>query len=70
MASVFNKKITPACKYCRFSSKLSFGTEILCKKRGFNEPDGYCRSYKYDPLKREPSRIELNNNYKKEDFEI
>lgn len=70
MPSVFNKKITPACKYCRYSTQLSFGSEILCSKRGFNDPDGSCRQYKYDALKRDPSRVYIDNNYSKEDFEI
>ncbi len=70
MPSIFNKKIPPACKYCRYSTKLSFGSEILCKKRGFNDPDGSCRYYKYDALKRQPTRINVKNEYSKEDFEI
>lgn len=70
MSSIFNKKITPACKYCRFSTKLSFGSEILCKKRGFNDPDSSCQHYKYDALKRDPSVVHINHEFNKEDFEI
>lgn len=70
MPSIFNKKIAPACKYCRYSTQLSFGSEVLCVKRGYNEPDGSCRHYKYDALKRQPARIDLNNELSKEDFEI
>ena len=67
---IFNKKITPACKYCQHSVMLSFNNEILCKKRGFNSPDGSCRHYKYDALKREPNRITINSDFNKEAFEI
>ncbi len=70
MASVFNKKLTPACKYCRYSVGLNFTEEVICKKRGISEPDGSCRHYKYDPLKRQPDRIELNKDFEKQDFEI
>lgn len=70
MPTVFNKKIIPACKYCVYSTVLSFGEDILCKKRGFNDKDACCRHYKYDPLKRQPNKITLKNDFSKEDFNI
>ncbi|MEE0946080.1 MAG: hypothetical protein U0M42_04530 [Acutalibacteraceae bacterium] len=70
MASVFNKKIKPACKYCRFSVGLNFTKEVICKKKGIAEPDSFCRHYKYDPLKRQPDKIKLNGEFSKQDFEI
>ena len=70
MASVFNKKLTKACKYCRFATRLDFTDDIICKKKGISEPDSYCRHYKYDPLKRNPERIILKSEFTKDDFEI
>lgn len=70
MGSVFNKKLMPACKYCRFSTVLEFTGEVICKKRGISDPDGSCRQYKYDPLKRQPQRINLDGSYTKDEFTI
>ena len=70
MASVFNKKLTRACKYCRYATCLNFTNEIICKKKGVSAPDACCRHYKYDPLKRQPERIILKSEFTKDDFEI
>jgi len=70
MASVFNKKLTKACKYCRYARGLNFTKGIICIKKGISEPDAYCRYYKYDPLKRQPERIILKNDFSKDDFTI
>lgn len=70
MASVFNKKLTPACKYCQHSKALSFGSDFLCLYKGITDENNSCRKYKYDPLKREPQKQRINTNYSEKDFEI
>lgn len=70
MASVFNKKLAHACKYCRYATSLNFTDEVICKKKGISDPNGCCRHYKYDPLKRQPERIILKSDFSKDDFQI
>jgi hypothetical protein len=43
---------------------------MICKLKGITEYNSSCRKYKYDPLKREPSSIKIEKNYKKSDFEL
>ena len=64
----FNKAITPRCEYCIHGTISSFKNEVLCKKRGVTEIDDKCRHYKYDPLKREPKKIKISDNYDEKDF--
>ncbi len=66
----FNKKLAPSCSYCVFGMRSSYSKEILCKKRGVTELRDSCRHYKYDPLKREPEKAKLADNYSPEDFEL
>lgn len=66
----FNKKLQKSCAYCVHSAKLEFGNETICKKRGVMDERDYCRSYKYDPLKREPQKAKISNNYSEEDFKL
>ena len=70
MSKLFNKQISPACKYCLFSEGLAFSSDMICKYKGITESDSSCRKYRYDPLKREPTSVVLERNYKKSDFEL
>ena len=70
MSKLFNKKISPACKYCRFSTELAFTNDMICKYKGVTECDNSCRKYRYDPLKRQPHTLLIEKNYKKSDFEL
>ena len=70
MSKLFNKDISPCCKYCAYSSTLAFSSDMICKYKGVTEADGFCRKYKYDPLKREPKTVKIEKNYTKSDFEI
>ena len=65
---VFNKKLSRRCAYCVHGKGSDFSDEILCKKKGITEAQDCCRHYKYDPLKREPERAKISENYSKEDF--
>lgn len=68
--SVFNKKLPRSCGYCAHSVFLEFTKEVICKKHGATNLRDYCRNYKYDPLKRTPKRLDIDNNYSPDDFEI
>lgn len=70
MASMFNKELPKACKYCVFGKGSLFSGEILCKKHGVTSVSDYCRHYKYDPLKRVPERVKIADGYKPEDFSL
>ena len=50
---LFRKKIEPSCNYCRSGVALGFG-DIICKKRGIVSENGSCRSFYYEPTRREP----------------
>ena len=65
---VFNKKLVKHCEYCMHGTVSSFSDEVLCKKKGITNINDSCRHYKYDPLKREPKKIKIADNYKSEDF--
>ena len=66
----FNKNLTPRCEYCAHGRTLPGITEIICKKKGITYSDDSCRRYKYDPLKRNPKKTEISDNYSPEDFLI
>lgn len=67
---VFNKKLEPHCEYCVFGKRSEFSNEVICKKRGITDIKDSCRRYKYDPLKREPQRVKISDNYNPEDFTV
>ncbi|MBO5019735.1 MAG: hypothetical protein J6D52_03620 [Clostridia bacterium] len=64
----FNKKLPHCCEYCVYGTNSEFSNEVICIKRGVTDAKDYCRKYKYDPLKREPARQKISDNYRPEDF--
>ncbi len=68
--SPFNKKLEKHCEYCVHGTRLKFEDEIMCKKHGITNSFDRCSSYKYDPLKRIPQRVKIENNFTEEDFKI
>ena len=71
MKDVFKKENEPACKYCARGKKSADSKSVLCMKKGIVSPDFSCRSFKYDPLKREPyAAPTLQKDLKAEDFEL
>ncbi len=64
------KKYTASCSNCLYGRTPKDKTVVLCSRKGIVEADSTCRHYKYDPLKRIPNRIVIQNDFKKEDFEI
>ncbi len=67
---LFNKNISPACKYCLHGHLSEYTDEVFCLKRGVTKPDDACRKFIYDVLKRTPSVATPDTDFKKEDFEI
>ncbi len=52
---LINGKDHPAsCIYCESGRLAPGGVSVLCVRKGIVKPDGKCRKFKYDPLKREP----------------
>ena len=66
----FNKNLKKSCEYCKYGTVLELTKETVCKKRGITDGRDYCRSYKYDPLKRIPKKIQISDNYTPEDFKL
>ncbi|MBR4123420.1 MAG: hypothetical protein IKT93_03270 [Clostridia bacterium] len=67
---VFNKKLPHRCEYCIHGIGSQYSDEILCIKRGITAAGDSCRKYKYDPLKRQPLRQKIADNYSPEDFSV
>ena len=68
--SVYNKNLPRFCEYCVHGKISVFEKEIICSKHGITNLKDSCKSYRYDPLKRIPSRIKINNDYNPEDFSL
>lgn len=52
---LFRKNIDPRCAYCQRGQQIN-DREVACVKHGIMAVEDYCRSFKYDPLKRVPPR--------------
>lgn len=70
MASLFPGNAFPACKNCRNGKKSQDGRHILCMKKGVVPPDYSCRKYRYDPLRRVPTRMPALPAFDKAEFKI
>lgn len=66
----FNKELPHCCEYCVHGNNSEFSGEVICIKRGVTDAKDCCRKYKYDPLKREPARQKISDNYRPEDFSL
>jgi len=67
---LIGKDIEPKCAYCAFGETASDGQTVLCKKMGISEPDGACKKFSYDPLKRSPERRPKLPDFSAEDFSL
>lgn len=68
---MFNKSVPPMCLYCRRSSPLSDELFCLCERRGVVSYDFHCKKYRYNPLKRSPTRApRVGKAFSAEDFTI
>ena len=69
--NLFNKnEHEPQCGYCEHGKYFEGDNVILCSRNGVMQPEGSCKRFKYDPLKRPPAKINISKDYKKEDFEL
>ena len=49
-----NRDTERFCRFCERATTLHNGEEMLCSKYGIVSGDYVCRSFCYDPLKRDP----------------
>lgn len=68
MQNLYNKKIRPSCKYCLHGKIAPDYSSVLCFKHGVVELTSFCKSFKYDPLKRVPKKAPKLMEFSKEEF--
>ena len=66
----YSSLIAERCEYCRSARPIMGGKEIVCKYKGICSPFDRCRSYKYDPLKREPVIGDIGRNFDPDDLKL
>ena len=68
---LFRKNVAKFCAYCVHAGKLPNG-QMLCAKKGFVPEDHKCWRFRYDPLKRTPSRYQAKDfsKFEDEDFSL
>ena len=57
---LFRKKMAKFCGYCKYAGQAADG-QMLCRKKGFVPAESKCWHFKYDPLKRTPSRYQAKD---------
>jgi len=68
---LFNEDISPQCEYCHYGRITPDNYSVLCEKRGIMLPNSYCKSFKYDVLKRRPQKkLQLFADYSADDFKL
>jgi len=71
MQKLVDKKSHDArCAYCMNARIPKDGTVVLCKYKGITEPDSSCRKFKYDPLKRVPTKLKLSSDFSEDEFKL
>ena len=68
---LFRKDMDPRCAYCQRGQQIN-EREVACVKRGVVADTDKCPAFRYDPLRRMPSRpAELNTSrLSPEDFQV
>ena len=68
---LFRKRIEKSCTYCRFGTMLEDDL-VLCTKRGVVALGRKCRKFRYEPIKRVPSKPKAPDfsKYDQEDFSL
>lgn len=70
-SKLLNKNAYEAvCRNCRHGRLSPEGDSVLCVKKGITDPDGNCRRYSYDPLKRIPRKPLTVSSANPEDFDL
>ncbi len=65
-----NIKKNKNCSNCVYGETSTYSDEVFCKKHGVCDKRDYCHSFKYDVLKREPSKQIADKNFTKDDFSL
>lgn len=60
----YNEKaeIEKYCAFCERSIPTFESDKVLCDKKGVVNAGFKCKSFRYDPQKREPARIKIKND--------
>ena len=68
---LFRKKIDQYCAYCAHAGKID-DEQVICQKAGIVPASHHCRKFRYDPLKRVPSRPKAQDfsKYDDKDFSL
>lgn len=68
---LFRKKVDKCCGLCTRSGQSGNGG-LICTKKGFVSAEDHCWRFRYDPLKRVPSRSKAKDfsQFKEEDFTL
>lgn len=70
-SKLLNKNAYEAvCRNCKHGRLSPEGDTVLCIKKGIVDPDGSCRRYSYDPLKRVPRKMPAVREANPEDFDL
>ncbi|MBQ8029211.1 MAG: hypothetical protein IJ262_07370 [Clostridia bacterium] len=64
------KKYDPKCEYCRFGRVPDDRKSVLCSYKGIMQLDDSCRKFKYDPLKRIPTKIKIDTDFSENEFKL
>ena len=65
---LFKKDMEVRCEYCAHSSE--FDGSCVCQLGKYLTPEGGCRKFAYDPLKRTPVALPPLREYDPEDFKL
>lgn len=66
---LFRKKVERACLYCSYAIQSSEERITCTKKKQFRPLDSKCIHFKYDPLKRVPSKAKALDFSKYEEYD-
>ena len=66
---LFHKKVERACKYCIHSIAANDKVVTCVKKKQYSPIDAKCIHFKYDPLKRIPSKAKAPDFSKYEEYD-
>ncbi len=67
---LFGKHIDPACCYCEHSTPTQNAALLRCRFQGNVDAAASCRRFRYDPLRRVPTRQVVLPHYDEEEFKL
>ena len=68
---LYGNDIEPRCGYCANGRAAADGQSFMCAHKGYVDPFGSCRRFRYDPLKRIPETPRKNpKRYSTDDFSM